>query len=208
MARREVPLGLGGIAVPLGSHIASFYRNLSELRRIAVPFIQKGLEQGDRCICVVHEETRDGLQGSLQDQGVDVEAALESGQLGILTAEETYLSPGYFNPEKMLEFYESALRTAIEEGYRVIRATGEMAWALEERPGVGQLVEYEAKLNRMLATYPQVTLCLYNLTRFRGDTVMDVLKVHPVCIVGDALIYNHFYIPPDEFLRQLEAQTD
>lgn len=208
MARREVPLGLGGIAVPLGSHIASFYRNLSELRRIAVPFILKGLEQGDRCICVVYEETRDGLQGSLQDQGVDVEAALESGQLSILTAEETYLSPGYFNPEKMLEFYESALRTAIEEGYRVIRATGEMAWALEERPGVGQLVEYEAKLNRMLATYPQVTLCLYNLTRFRGDTVMDVLKVHPVCIVGDALIYNHFYIPPDEFLRQLEAQTD
>ena len=86
MPRIEVPLGFGGLAVPLGSPIASFYRNLSELRGVVVPFIQKGLEQGDRCICIVHEETRDGLQETLQDQGVDVEAALESGQLRILTA--------------------------------------------------------------------------------------------------------------------------
>ena len=208
MARREVPLGLGGIAVPLGSHIASFYRNLSELRRIAVPFIQKGLEQGDRCICVVYEETRDGLQGSLQDQGVDAEAALESGQLSILTAEETYLSPGYFNPEKMLEFYESALLGAIERGHRVIRISAEMTWALQKRPGVERLMEYEAKLHKMLVTHPHITMCQYNLTRFRGDMIMDALKVHPLCIVGGLLIANHFYIPPDEFLRQLEAQTD
>ena len=207
MTRREVSLGFGGLAAPLGSHIASFYRNLSELRGIAVPFTQKGLEQGDRCISVVCEETKDGLQKALQGQGVDVEAALESRQLAILTAEETYLSPLYSSPQKMVEFYETALHTAIEEGYRRIRITGEMAWALDERREVGW-VEYEAKAHKMLVGYPQITICQYNLTKFKGDTIMDALRVHPVCIIGGLLIRNQLYIPPDEFLRELERRTD
>ena len=207
MPETEVPLGFGGLLVPLGSHIASFYRHISEMRGVVVPFTQKGLERGDRCICVVDEETRDGLQEVLRGQGVDVEAALASGQLSILTAEESYLSGGYFDPEKMVEFYEAALRTAIEEGYRVIRITGEATWALREYPGVERLMEYEAKVHKMLIRYPQITLCQYNVTRFRGDMIMDVLRVHPICILGGVLIHNHFYTPPDEFLRELETRT-
>ena len=193
--------------MPLGSHIASFYRNLSELRGVAVPFIHKGLKQGDRCICIVEEESRDDLQVILQERGVDVEAALASGQLSILTAEETYLSSGLFSPEKVIALYEGMLNTAIREGYRTVRITGETNWALRECPGVDRLLEYEAKIHRMLTCYPQVTLCQYNITRFRGDIIMDALRVHPFFIVDGALIRNHFHVPPDEFLSQLEART-
>jgi hypothetical protein len=207
MAEIQIPLGFGGLNVRLGSHIAFFYRNLDQLRALTVPFIQKGLELGDRCICVVHEESKEELQQVCQGHGVDVEAALASGQLSMFTAEESYLLPGYFSPEKMIEFYETMLRAAIEEGYKVIRITGSTSWAMEERPGVERLMEYEAKVHKMLIRYPQVAICQYNITKFSGDTIMDALRVHPLCIVGGVLIANHFYIPPDEFLSELEARN-
>jgi KaiC/GvpD/RAD55 family RecA-like ATPase len=207
MAEIRVPLGFGGIDVPLGSHLAFFYRNLDQLRALTVPFIEEGLEQGDRCTCVVCEESKEGLQGIWQRHGIDVKAALASGQLSMLSAEESYLAPGCFSPEKMIESYEAALHTAMVEGYKVIRIIGEMSWALQEKPGVERLMEYEAKVHKMLIRYPQVTICAYNITRFRGDTIMDALRVHPVCIVGGVLIVNHFYIDPDEFLRELQARN-
>ena len=145
MAETKVPLGFGGINAPVGSHLSFFYRNLDQLRAVTVPFIEKGLEQGDRCIRVVCEESKEGLQGIWQGHGIDVKAALTSGQLSMLSAEESYLAPGYFSPEKMIEFYEAALHTAIDEGYKVIRIIGEMSWALQEKAGVERLMEYEAK---------------------------------------------------------------
>jgi hypothetical protein len=31
---------------------------------------------------------------------------------------------------------------------------------------------------------------------------MDVLRTHPMAIVGGTLYVNPFYVPPDEFLRE------
>ena len=36
--------------------------------------------------------------------------------------------------------------------------------------------------------------------------VMDVLQTHPLVIVGGILRENPFYVPPDEFLRELDAR--
>lgn len=144
----------------------------------------------------------------MQELDVDAGAALSSGQLSILTTEETYLSESYFSPEKMLDLLEAELRTAIEAGYGEVRITGEMTWALQQRPGVERLAEYEARVNKLLKRYPQVTICQYNLTKFDGDVIMDVLKTHPACILGSVLIKNHFYVPPDKFLRELEERID
>ena len=69
MDKRSVPLGLGGISMPLGSHIAMFYRNREEKLAIVVPFIKAGLERGARCVWLVDEETRDGIEEA--DYGVE-----------------------------------------------------------------------------------------------------------------------------------------
>ena len=132
MAKKEVPLGVGGIRVPIGTHIAAFYRDDEERRSLVVPFIKAGLEQGARCISMAYGETRDALLGALQ--AVDVQAVMASGQLRIFTAAETYLSEGYFSPQKMLSLLETFMREAVEEGIEQIRLTGDMTWALDGRP--------------------------------------------------------------------------
>ncbi len=206
MNKEPVSLGFGGVSVPLGSHLSALYRNRKEKLAVIVPFIKTGLEQRAKCIYVIDEETRGGLEQALRGAGVDTGAALSSGQLSILTSEETYLSQGYFTPEKMLDFYGTALHTAIQEGYGEVRITGEMTWALQKMPGVERVIEYEAKLDKAFNTYPHITICQYNIARVTGDFILDVLKAHPDCILGGVLIHNHFYQPPEVFLKELRER--
>jgi hypothetical protein len=35
---------------------------------------------------------------------------------------------------------------------------------------------------------------------------MDILRTHPMVIVGGVLQTNPFFVPPDEFLRELRAR--
>ena len=37
---------------------------------------------------------------------------------------------------------------------------------------------------------------------------MDILRTHPMVIVGGVLQTNPFFVPPDEFLRELRARRD
>lgn len=206
MESRLCPLGFGDINVSLGSHIAAFYRNRQEQHAITIPFISTGLKRGARCIYAVEEETRDSLAGALQGAGVNTISALASGQLTILTADEAYLSGGCFKPDRMLDFWKASLEIAMKKGYQEIRITGELSWILQKRPGVERLMEYEARLNKVLAGYPQITLCQYNIARISGDIVLDALKTHPDCILGGVIIHNHFFVSPDDFLKQLRQQ--
>jgi hypothetical protein len=36
--------------------------------------------------------------------------------------------------------------------------------------------------------------------------LIDFLRTHPMVIIGGALQMNPFWVPPDEFLRELEAR--
>jgi len=42
--------------------------------------------------------------------------------------------------------------------------------------------------------------------RFGGDTVIDILRTHPMVIIGGILQEHPFFVPPDEFLRELRAR--
>lgn len=35
---------------------------------------------------------------------------------------------------------------------------------------------------------------------------MDILRTHPMVIIGGILQENPFFVPPDEFLRELEER--
>jgi hypothetical protein len=35
---------------------------------------------------------------------------------------------------------------------------------------------------------------------------MDIMRTHPMVIIGGVLQANPFWVPPDEFLRELDAR--
>ena len=49
-------------------------------------------------------------------------------------------------------------------------------------------------------------LCTYDLTNFSASLMMDMLRVHPVVIVGGVLQENPFFVPPDQFLLELRER--
>ena len=63
-------------------------------------------------------------------------------------------------------------------------------------------MEYEARVNYMWSRFEDPVICVYDLTRFRGDVIIDIMRTHPFCIVGGMLQHNPFYVEPDQFLAE------
>jgi hypothetical protein len=87
-------------------------------------------------------------------------------------------------------------------GGRNIRGTAEMTWALEAIPGVEHLMTYESRLNYFIPGKPWISICLYNVTKFDGSTIMDVLRTHPYTISGGVITENPYYQDPDIWLAE------
>jgi hypothetical protein len=87
-----------------------------------------------------------------------------------------------------------------EDGFPFLRAVGEMTCALTGILGVDELLEYESRFNRFSPLHPQVFLCLYNLERFSGELILDILKTHPRILVRGTVTENPYYLEPEEFL--------
>jgi hypothetical protein len=47
---------------------------------------------------------------------------------------------------------------------------------------------------------------MYDLAKFGAGIVLDVLRTHPMVLIGETLHENAFYVPPDEFLRELQER--
>lgn len=196
---RSVALGVPGVQLDPGDHLCAFYRGLEERDEVLIPYLREGLKSGDMCICVVDASEPEAVLAALAADPDDVNGLVDE-RLDIQVSRETYLRGGAFSTDRMLEFWEDALSSAVADGYSFARAVGEMTWSMRDMPGVDQLITYEAKLNQFLPRYPQVILCLYDLDRFPGSILMDVLKTHPKVMVGGMLVANPFYLEAEEFL--------
>jgi hypothetical protein len=199
MLTESIALGIPGVQLEPGDHVCAFYPTLAERDEILIPYLREGLTAGDKCICVVDATDPETVLAAVGPD-VDLAGCLGRRQLEVERSQDTYLTGGRFSTEAMLDFWEYSVGGALAEGFGFARAVGEMTWALRQMPGVEELVGYEARLNRYLPRYPQVVLCLYELDRFSGEVLVDVLKTHPKVLLGGMVLDNPYYLEPDEFL--------
>jgi hypothetical protein len=196
----SLDLGIPGLRLTPGDHVCAFYRGLRDRDEILIPYLRAGLRAGDKCICIVDATDPEAVIGVLGDQS-DVGPCLASHQLMVNCSTETYMRGGRFSTGEMLAFWHESVGAAVgTEGFSFARSVGEMTWALRDMPGVDELIEYESELNRFLPLYPQVILCLYDLDRFSGEVLVDVLATHPKLLVGGTILDNPYHLEPDEFL--------
>lgn len=165
-----------------------------------LPYLANGLTTGDKCICIVDASEPSDVLASLPPEA-DARSRADTKQLELLRASDTYLRSGAFSRLQMLEFWKTAMDTAVNEGFGLTRAAGETSWSLDSAlTDMDEFVRYESELNRVFALAPQAILCLYDLDRFDGALVMDVLKT----LLGGIVLENPHYLTPDEFLAQRE----
>ncbi|HJX33889.1 MAG TPA: PAS domain S-box protein [Desulfatiglandales bacterium] len=182
-----------------GDHLCFIYETEDEHRAFLTPFMRQGLERGEKVLYIADAHTREEVLNYLRDDGMAVEPCLKSGQLAVITADESYTRGGVFNPDAMIELLLDKIESSLEEGYQALRVTGEMTWALEGMRGSERIIEYEAKLNELFADRKCLAVCQYDKRRFKPAMLSDVLATHPIAVIGTEIFDNFYYVSPKDF---------
>ena len=179
-------------------HFALVYESKEELFAAAIPFVRQGLERGEKCLYVIDESTSEDVQAAMQENGIDVDAVLESGALEFRTVQETYLEGGTFDADEMIERYASIIEEATEE-FEAFRLAAETSWIIEDDLSIREFMEYESRINDLFDGEDAIALCLYNREEYPPEGICDVVRVHPHLIHDNTVCHNFYYTPPEEF---------
>jgi len=187
-------------------HICAFFNSIDEEHRVLRSFIRDGLDGGEKGFHIVDPDLRDEHLKRLAGAGINVERAIATGQLEVRPWQEAYLCGDRFNQDAMLALIEGVLQSGAATGYPLTRLLAHMEWALLDKPGVDDLVEYETRLNYVLPKYDDPVICTYDLSKFGSSVAMDIMRTHPAVIIGGVLQENPFFIPPDQFLLEIRER--
>ena len=189
-----------------GDHLCCIYETEEEYRGVLIPYVRQGLERGEKVLHIVDDHAPDALLTYLRKDGMDLDRCRKLGQLSILTVHETYLRDGLFDPDRMIALLRNETERALADGFSALRASGEMTWALREAPGSDRLIEYEAKLNTFFPGSKCLGLCQYPRHRFPPSVLLNILRTHPVAILGEKTCPNIYCEPANLVLAQSSVE--
>lgn len=205
LRQSDRPIRFAGSVLGAQRHVCAFFHSPAEEYRVLLPFI-KGFERGEKAFHIVDPALREEHLRRLTSAGIDVAAAEQRGQFELRSWADAYLRGGHFDQDRMLALIQEVLEGGRRQGFPLTRLVAPMEWALEDRPGVDDLVEYETRLNYLLPRYPDPVVWTYALAKFGGEVVVDMMRTHPMIIIGGILQENPFCVPPDAFLRELRTR--
>lgn len=189
------------------SHPCLIFEDKKEQQEAFVPYLQAGLLRREKCVYIYDESDPQWIIECMRQNGFDLDQFIESGAFSTIHKNDAYLLQGYFDTEKMCDFWRVQIERAHNEGYSALRAAAEMTWALGEEPGCEQLVTYESYLNQVFPNFKVSALCQYNRKRFNVQTIKDIIHVHPLVSVEGQLLNNPSTIPPQVF-EQSKCEMD
>src|SRR5947209_7578356 len=128
-------------------HVCAFFHSREDEYKILIPFMKEGLDAGDRAVQVIGAEHCAEQIRRITESGVDASAAKQSGQLEVLTWENSVLQGGRFDQIAMIGALQEIATEGEQRGSRITRIWANMGWALGDFPGVHDIVEYESRLN-------------------------------------------------------------
>lgn len=185
-------------------HLCLLYESEAELLAPVIPFIQKGVQLGERCIYLnAGEEMLDCvLKNALCNQKND------TGALMLLSARETWLQDGSFDAHRVLGLLQSLCARAVGDGFKGTRIICDMGWAAREEVGGRVLAEFEQELTRFTDRNQVRLLCLYHRGNFRADQLLDLARLHRQLLIAGSLCSNPFYLPQDREAAVPAATTE
>ena len=200
------PIRFAGSDVGEDRHICAFFDSAEDEYRVLLPFIAEGLQRGEKAFHVVAPSLVEDHIGRLQRAGIDVAGTRATGQFKLCDWDKAYFPDGRFDMQRMVDMWRGELASTKGEGFPSTRLVAHMEWSLEKRDGVSDILEYEARFNEV-PHREHVVICTYDVRKYPGDFIIDVMRTHPLVIIGGILHKNPFYVPPHEFVRALRARS-
>ncbi len=206
MKKMTAPIPFAGSQLDQTRHVCAFFNNAEEEYRVLLPFIKDGFQCGHRAIHVVNPDQRQDHLQRLANAGIDAAAAQQSGQLELCINTEVYLPDGSFDADRMIAAFERLASSKSSGGFPLSRICCHMDWAANHQSYVDDVIEFESRVNEVWRRHEDAVICTYHLGQFRGDEVIDIMRTHPMVIIGGILQQNPFYIPPDQFLSEFRQR--
>ncbi len=206
MKKTVAPISLAGSQLGDVRHVCAFFNSEDEEYRVLLPFIKDGFECGDRAVHVINPGQHHNHLERLAAAGIDAPAAQHSGQFQLRTNIETYLRDGHFDQDRMLGFFEQLAGGNRNSGFPLSRIVCHMEWAADSPSHLDDLVEFESRVNDVWRRHDDAVICTYDLAKMGGNTVIDIMRTHPMIIIGGILQHNPFFVPPKEFLREVRER--
>ena len=191
--RRHICLGFTDELYPEGTHICYLYNDDDERRRILPLFARHALIEHESFDYLADVPDPQDLPRVMSE--LDLARAVRDlpGQVEMSTARQGYFPDGCFDPDAMLGRLRERYEQCIAAGMAGARIAGEMTWALRNIPGSDRILECESRINELVKDAPITVMCQYDMRKFDGTMIFDVMNVHPIMIVGGHVLRNPFY---------------
>jgi excisionase family DNA binding protein len=166
-------LNVGGLAIPVPGHLATFYSTDAGRMRLTVPFLAEGLRVGQPCFLVATNDILKAYLEALRN--------LDGFRLGQAEASGQFTAVGFDGAtvEKAVSFWEGKFSDILSRGPSLIRHVGEMACVRPMFPSEDEMLRFEEGYEVMCRRFPVSAICQYDVRQFDGLAMLRVLKSHP-----------------------------
>jgi hypothetical protein len=165
-------------------HAVQFYGNDDSLFTTVGSFLSEGLVSGHPAIVIATPGHATSISQQLASRLIDVDAAIQSGELVVLDADEalaTFMVDGMPHPGRF-EYHVGGIikRTLNGRTTTIVRAYGEMVDVLWKQGSEDAAIRLEILWNKLATTYGFALLCGYSMGNFykQADRFQEVCRHH------------------------------
>ena len=151
------------------------------------PYVHGGLAAGDKCVCIVEAADRAALLAGVRESSdVDIDGARARSWPARALRRRGLLSPRRF----LLDRRHGGVldrepgRRVGEGGYDAVRDAGDTVGVSDVVEQFDEFALYESEVNRLVATYPQTMLCLYDVRRLGGVVLSRCVPIRSSSSAG------------------------
>ena len=191
--------------IPPGSHILELYNKVGEISGVTARLLGVGLEANEKCLFAAAPSVVADLEQALAKDGIDVAAARSSGQFVCLTDRDQLLVNKRFDPYHLLSHHQTFIAQGLREGYKAVRISMDMTWLTTDIAAPQQILKYEAASDAVFTfqNAPIIALMHYDYSKLPGALVVELLKLHPIAVVGKFIKRNPYYLNSEQYLLKI-----
>lgn len=200
----ELEAGGRRVHAPVGAHACQLSTTTVEAEQTARAFLRDGLLARERCVTLIPPTAADALCASLAADDFDLDEALSSRRLVMDADAGPLTSVHAFDPYRLVSRHLTDVSCSVASGAARVRILVDMHWyAAGSSPEA--LLRYEAASHAAMRMYAgrAVVLAQYRYGDLPGDTVIDMLRLHPSTVVAQYVRRNPNPADPVTFMARL-----